>query len=136
MGYIPTEWQTGDVITAEKLNKAEEGIAAASMKLVVIDANQKDASNKIYLSDADREIVQAAWDNKIPSFYVKVIPVTGSGEPEYDIRTVIGIGFDTSLGGSVPAFELSYTSNISRVVSVNPILRKDDTGWYGVYYSD
>ena len=29
MGYIPTEWQTGDVITAAKLNKAEEGIAAA-----------------------------------------------------------------------------------------------------------
>lgn len=30
MGYIPTEWQTGDIITAAKLNKAEEGIAAAS----------------------------------------------------------------------------------------------------------
>ena len=29
MGYIPTEWQTGDIITAEKLNKAEEGIEAA-----------------------------------------------------------------------------------------------------------
>ena len=30
MAYTPTEWQTGDIITAEKLNKAEEGIAAAS----------------------------------------------------------------------------------------------------------
>ena len=30
MAYIPTEWQTGDIITAEKLNKAENGIAAAS----------------------------------------------------------------------------------------------------------
>lgn len=30
MAYIPTEWETGDVITAEKLNKAEQGIAAAS----------------------------------------------------------------------------------------------------------
>lgn len=29
MAYIPTEWQTGDVITAERLNKAENGIAAA-----------------------------------------------------------------------------------------------------------
>lgn len=27
MSYIPTEWQTGDIITAEKLNKAEQGIA-------------------------------------------------------------------------------------------------------------
>ena len=30
MAYTPTVWETGDVITAEKLNKAEQGIAAAS----------------------------------------------------------------------------------------------------------
>lgn len=30
MSYIPTEWQNGNVITAEKLNHAEEGIAALS----------------------------------------------------------------------------------------------------------
>ena len=29
MAYTPTVWATGDVITAEKLNKAEQGIAAA-----------------------------------------------------------------------------------------------------------
>ena len=29
MAYTPTVWQTGDVITAEKLNKAEQGIAGA-----------------------------------------------------------------------------------------------------------
>lgn len=28
MGYIPTEWQTGDVITAEKLNNIENGVAS------------------------------------------------------------------------------------------------------------
>lgn len=31
MAYTPTVWETGDVITAEKLNKAENGIAAASV---------------------------------------------------------------------------------------------------------
>lgn len=30
MAYTPTVWATGDVITAEKLNKAENGIAAAA----------------------------------------------------------------------------------------------------------
>lgn len=30
MAYTPTSWQTGDTITAEKLNKMEGGIAAAS----------------------------------------------------------------------------------------------------------
>lgn len=39
MGYIPTEWQTGDIITAEKLNKAEEGIAANSKLVYVAKAN-------------------------------------------------------------------------------------------------
>ena len=27
MTYTPTEWKTGDVVTAEKLNKMEQGIA-------------------------------------------------------------------------------------------------------------
>lgn len=36
MAYIPTEWATGDVITAEKLNKAEEGIAAANPYIIPI----------------------------------------------------------------------------------------------------
>ena len=30
MSYIPTEWQTGDIVTAEKLNNMESGISAAS----------------------------------------------------------------------------------------------------------
>ena len=28
MAYIPTEWETGDIITAEKLNNIEDGIVA------------------------------------------------------------------------------------------------------------
>lgn len=34
MAYTPTEWVTGDVITAEKLNKAEQGIAEASALII------------------------------------------------------------------------------------------------------
>lgn len=26
MAYTPTEWKTGDVITAEKMNKLEQGV--------------------------------------------------------------------------------------------------------------
>lgn len=37
MAYVPTEWATGDVITAEKLNKAEGGIAAASAFVCTIE---------------------------------------------------------------------------------------------------
>ena len=39
MAYTPTVWATGDTITAEKLNKAENGIAAASVdELPVVEA--------------------------------------------------------------------------------------------------
>lgn len=33
MAYTPTVWQTGDIVTSEKLNHAENGIAAANDKL-------------------------------------------------------------------------------------------------------
>lgn len=36
MAYNKTTWETGDVITAEKLNKAENGIAAASPFIINI----------------------------------------------------------------------------------------------------
>lgn len=35
MSYTPTNWQTGDTVTAEKLNKMESGIAAAADPFVV-----------------------------------------------------------------------------------------------------
>lgn len=38
MAYTPTIWKTGDVITAEKLNKAEQGIASASDEVFAIKA--------------------------------------------------------------------------------------------------
>lgn len=40
MAYTPTEWQTGDIITATKLNNMEQGIANAGiLKVSVTDAN-------------------------------------------------------------------------------------------------
>lgn len=51
MAYNPTEWETGDVITAEKLNKAEEGIAAASpfiIHIVVDEATEAVSLDQTY----------------------------------------------------------------------------------------
>lgn len=36
MAYTPTVWATGDIITAEKLNKAERGIASAESFVVPV----------------------------------------------------------------------------------------------------
>lgn len=42
MAYTPTVWATGDVITAEKLNKAEQGIAAAAPVVLTITVDDHD----------------------------------------------------------------------------------------------
>lgn len=34
MSYTPTEWNTGDIVTAEKLNKLENGVASGGIFIV------------------------------------------------------------------------------------------------------
>lgn len=47
MAYIPTEWATGDVITAEKLNKAEGGIEAAYPFVITVDMAEGSQTDKV-----------------------------------------------------------------------------------------
>lgn len=56
MAYIPTEWATGDVITAEKLNKAENGIAANSGMIYVAAAEIQDDAPVVTEGDLDEAI--------------------------------------------------------------------------------
>lgn len=54
MAYTPTEWETGDVITAEKLNKMESGIAANSAGMIIptfTPVSAVEASCDVSLSD-------------------------------------------------------------------------------------
>lgn len=53
MAYTPTVWETGDVITAEKLNKAEEGIADACVYMIPID----------YDPETSEPYLQASFDD-------------------------------------------------------------------------
>lgn len=64
MGYIPTEWQTGDIITAEKLNKAEEGIAAAGSFVVTITGYDEETYDAI-LSATWQEVFDALSAGKM-----------------------------------------------------------------------
>lgn len=51
MAYIPTEWETGDIITAAKLNKAEEGISFSTP--VLVDLSLTDSGMSIAASYND-----------------------------------------------------------------------------------
>lgn len=63
MAYIPTVWAPGDVIAAEKLNKAEEGIAANSENVVYIDLVYNSTSQK-YETDYQLSDALAALDEE------------------------------------------------------------------------
>lgn len=63
MAYIPTEWKNGDVITAEKLNKLEEGVQEANgEKLVTV---------------FDDSITTASSGNLITGLFTPTAPIAG-----------------------------------------------------------
>ena len=89
MAYTPTEWETGDVITAEKLNKAENGIAAADRSLLVVT---EDAENK--LSEKWEDIFAAypfvLYKMSLPGVADVFYPLAQMSEAEGAYIVVIG----------------------------------------------
>ena len=70
MSYTKQTWQTGDVITADKLNHMEDGIAAgggSSTPLIVTITETTDGNNTIYtMNKTAGEII-----NALPLAYVR-----------------------------------------------------------------
>lgn len=52
MSYTPTNWQTGDTVTAEKLNKMEQGIYDIPYDAVVINLTYDASAHKWFTEDA------------------------------------------------------------------------------------
>ena len=72
MSYTPTEWTTGDTITAEKLNKIEGGIEDASSnsggsELFIVEFSIVDS--EINSDKTITEIISAAYSGKIVKGY-------------------------------------------------------------------
>lgn len=64
MAYVKTTWETGDVITAAKLNNIEDGIAAIKG---VLSIHVIDSDNGATMSATWQEIADA-MDNSMPVF--------------------------------------------------------------------
>lgn len=61
MSYTPTEWQTGDIITAEKLNNMESGIAGTVISFnIEFFRDEEEGVSRIILFASPAE-VQAAY---------------------------------------------------------------------------
>lgn len=102
MAYIPTVWATGDVITAEKLNKAEEGIAAAvEVRIMKYDNDTGGytlAPDEVYeLLSSGVSVAFAYPDDKetIAAFFTLDTSHQGS------VFAIFAAGFDTGDSGWV-----------------------------------
>lgn len=69
MAYTPTVWATGDVITAAKLNKAEEGIAAASGVVGVFPIGVTHEGSTATLTQKYSDILAAVSAGKLGIIY-------------------------------------------------------------------
>lgn len=53
MSYTPTNWQTGDTVTAERLNKMEQGIASPIVTITRHIVTQGGATYREYYTKSD-----------------------------------------------------------------------------------
>lgn len=62
MAYVPTNWATGDVITAEKLNKIENGIVDANSQTYPVNITI-DGENMTFTCDKTWNEIKTAYEN-------------------------------------------------------------------------
>lgn len=104
MAYTPTVWATGDVITAEKLNKAEQGIADAYevFTVTVTESNGTYTADKTYA-----EIVESLENGSIP---MCVSAIEGVGT-EYFYLTTYDSEYNSLVFATIPVVSASRVQN-------------------------
>ena len=143
MSYTPTNWSTGDIVTAEKLNKLEQGIVSAENSIAEVLENlpQNDAqpdngtlivtfapdvanpNNQNYYrylcyADATYEEIATAIANKRPvDFYVQAFSISGdaeTGELSYNLGCVEKCNYAWNANGT--SYVFSYTAPVEESV--------------------
>lgn len=89
--YVPTEWQTGDIVTSEKLNKIEQGVARAGVlvcNMVVDEDNGAYRLDHTWQEIADAGFAVAIVSNNAGQF--QAYPLWEYGESEGTKYCVFG----------------------------------------------
>lgn len=76
MSYTPTKWVTGDIVTSEKLNKLENGLASvdagASIVFATLDISTQ-ALNKTWQEIADADVAYIVLANASRTMKMPVV---------------------------------------------------------------
>ena len=114
MRYIPTEWHTGDLITAEKLNKIETGVTDinTSFKLVKIHEESDDSYHlnytwqeiseailgqyNVYYLDLEESVESTSWirSTNVTAYY--------DSQNELYVVSIDNIQYSTSSSSEYP----------------------------------
>ena len=78
MSYTPTEWHDGDVVTAEKLNKLENGVVQSGCLVTNLSVEEGDNVIIYTLDKTAGEIIQ-----HIPLVFMKLRDVNLEDETQY-----------------------------------------------------
>lgn len=113
MAYNKTTWETGDVITAEKLNNAEAGIAAAQPFIINIVIDTQAGTVSLDQKYADINAAQLAGrycpvfdpEGYPAGMVMQTIPGEDSG---YEVVVMNGVSEIPETGSKYPAIEI-YT---------------------------
>lgn len=80
MAYTTTNWQNGDVITAVKLNKLEQGVADIFHLLFPVHVevnNDLMAAHKYTADKTYAEVCALMDDGRVPIYIFHTLPTTG-----------------------------------------------------------
>ena len=122
MAYTPTEWKNGDVITAEKLNKIEGGVANINSVFITNVTATKNGNDYNCVSDATFNELKNAYNNGNVIF-VRLTVNENDGRPEsYYTRETLHMteyvsdntfGFINFNGYRIDSLSISFTEEIS-----------------------
>jgi hypothetical protein len=104
MSYTPTNWATGDVITAVKLNKLEQGVAAGGVTVVPVIHGGMDEPSVIQM--AASELFAACQNGIVFIKEAKTIGTdTGVSCDSISIADFIGGAYSFNAGGEIYSAE-------------------------------
>ena len=110
MAYTPTEWKTGDIVTSEKLNKVENGLASVVMTI-----------NATFYSETEEEIeVEAPTDT-----YVRMDKTAGEIYEAFRSGTRCLLIFPE--GSEVVGPSMTYTA-VAPIISAGLFTNSDTEG--------